>query len=320
MIKNIITHFEKNNNIINKIKTPLEILKFESIEEIEKYLKYNTIVIINSKFINCFGQKAPKNQNIQININGNEITVNLNGNSKIFYLTKNFILKEEYIYLRKFEIMIKIYNFNEYIIQSIKQPYSNNENKIKNIFLINKDIISEYKQFFEYNKIFNIINNDKENIKKENNINNNIIKDEYNLIKEKLDEIDKKLDIKDKNNIKDKKIINFREINENKEFEFNLKYFDNTDYYIDNLEIINNDILLYFLNHKIIQEDNYLFGQCLYGDNKLFISFKYENKYNYILGTMNKENNLDIEYVIYLLDKSNKNFIKKLKIMVLTNF
>ena len=292
-INNIIYHQEKYKNIY-KLNS-LNLLKFKTFEDIEKYIKYNSIAIITSKFKNLFDKDNQENGNYCIKINNNNnISINLNNDTKIFNTKNNIILNNENYYFKELKQLIKIFYFQEQLIQLINKPFSEilqNENDKKEIYLINKNIISNYKLHYEYKTLFNNLKNVL-NSKKDNKEENIIINYEYNLSDDNLDKIINKLNKEYIDKIK-KKEKYIPQNKDNEEFKFNEKY-------IDNFEIINYDILFYFLENKIIEDNNYLCGQCIYGNKKIFLAFK-ENendKYFYEIGSFNKNNNFNLEYCI----------------------
>jgi len=269
IINKLIEHQEeyKNTYKLNKLK----ILEFNNKEDIELYLKYNSFVIVDSifKIKYCNETKNFKN----INILNNKIIIDINNKNKItFDSENNIITKNEYNYLKELRQLIRIFCFQEELQNLFFELSKKNEIK-KAYYLVNSNIILEYKKYFDYDILYNYLKNNHEIlieiIDKNNNINYSKLLDD-----KIIDSIINKLDIQYINKVKEKNSykgplfnnedykVNEKIVNENKRIK-----------YISDFAIINYDILFYFLQTNIIEEKKFIYANFLFGNNRIFISF-----------------------------------------------
>ena len=128
-------------------------------------------------------------------IEDHKIKMLFNNGEKSFNSNDNTIISEnKYNFIKRLKVMIKFHCFNQKIKQLIQRPYSelpNNQKGTKVAYLINKKIILDYKEYFEYNTLFLEKNNEIIKIKEKNNfIDNKILTDDViNKIIKNLKEI-----------------------------------------------------------------------------------------------------------------------------------
>jgi hypothetical protein len=139
----------------------INFLYFKSKEELENYIKENSLVIVNQNFYNLLNEEkekireqniffSAKNDRITIYIDRKEIDFPFNGNNIVYSV------KESYI-----RILLKIYYFQEELNNNINKSIDDNKN-IK-IGLIQKDWIKQFKFFFEYDYLKGLIKSNEMN-------------------------------------------------------------------------------------------------------------------------------------------------------------
>ena len=178
---------------------------------------------------------------------------------------------------------------------------NNNNSKenilFKEIFLINKNKLQKYKETFEYEKLKSLLDEIIPSVPEIKKIRyKNISYEDFNnvvldrIISELLKKNKYFID-KNKQNIpKNSKINNFdiKIINKNK------KIIE----YIDNFEIINNDISEYFINQKLIDKKEIIEGKLILQNHNICLVFNYNDKNFYEIGYLDENTNFIIEYII----------------------
>ena len=207
------------------------------------------------------------------------------------------------------KILIKLFCFQEEIIQKNSINYtSNNDDKNQNVvFLIRKESITKYKNFFYYDTLYKFLK-DKTNILKEikengiikyQKLDDSIISNVYQKIPKnyinKIEKIDKKKLLE--------QLSKEKEWN-NRYIKYNISNIQTLEVkLIDDFEIINNDLFQLIFTEQNIQFKN-LFGNIIFSENKMFISIIYQNKSIYEIGHFDEKNNFLLEY---LLDQNDIN-------------
>ena len=272
----------------------INFLYFKSKEELENYIKENSLVIVNQNFYNFLNEEkekireqniffSAKNDRITIYIDRKEIDFPFNGNNIVYSV------KESYI-----RILLKIYYFQEELNNNINKSIDDNKN-IK-IGLIQKDWIKQFKFFFEYDYLKGLIKSNEMN--KANNYSSfseSIIDNLVNyILKNHKDRINKGHEIS--NFGKDLQLkLNEEKIDRPKSKL--LKYFND-------FEVVSSDIILplkiLFSKYSSCFCD---VKGCIIGNNKIIISVQ-DSKFNnyYEIGSINN----NIFSAEYLLD-FNKN-------------
>ena len=260
------------------------------------FFKYKFNEIISDKIISfIYNEKNEIIANKYL-INYEEINNDINNNNN------------EQDIKRYLEIILEFYKINENIISKKNRIITLTPTISKEeIYIVNKKWLDEFKYFFSYEEILPILNNNKELI-----LNNNDLNLIYNKICEKL----KKYLTNLNENIISTKFNNM-----------NLYNLHNKNIIIDN----NNNCLLYFdtcaiINKQIIDlikiKNKINKANCILGDNKLILIAEtviiignfYGNLFNteYIINLDNNENIIFIEKMIEIkgIDYINKLLIE----------
>jgi hypothetical protein len=299
-IKNDIICFREENESIYEIPKESNIININKKEELESMLNNESLAIINSDFKNCFPYFKNETKLIEYSTFNNQIKIHLD-QTIIFKSNNNIISKNYNIDLMDLKLLIKIFLFQN----SFSNLVNNGNKAIKykekiKIFFINNKIIKQYKNHFEYNKLYEyLINNDlfKEIISEHNNhkkldklFMEQIIKNiPYKLI-EKIKKLNNNFE-KNKFGIHDKKLIVKEKSLSYIPFFYKLKY-------ITEFEIVNEDIINLFIEKEIIQKEDVIESEYIINSRKLFIYFNYENNNFYQIGNINSNGEFIIEYVI----------------------
>ena len=313
MMNYLIFYFEKNKanyDELMKIMKEMNVLKFDKSKDFEKYLEKDSLVLIDYNYIfylnNYYSQKYMKYCAFN-----NEIHFFLEDNEKLSFISENNILAsnniiKEKIYMKKI-INEKINNPN-HLIQLIKIFYFHkNFNEIikssftranSNIFLINKNVMTIYKQIFNYKKLQDFLKGNRNT----QNINYFNLENYYpqiisELVGDYINQIEKKKIVDEFNNIDDF-IESEYKINE----KINLKY-------IINFEIIDENIKNFFIKYHIAKEEHFI--RCTYiADNgKILLIFNKNNNNFYEIGHFHDNGDFIIELLIDEIKKDNKNYI-----------
>ena len=293
IINILIEHQEeyKNTFKLNSFK----ILEFNDKKDIESYLKYNSFVLVDSIFKMKFNndKKIFKNMNIL----NNKIIIEINNKEKMsFYPENNIIAKNEYNYLKELRQLIRIFSFQE-DLQNLVFEMSKNKEIKSHFYLVNKNIILEYKKYFDYELLYKYLKDNHDILNEIKDKNNNI--NYFKLFDNKIiDSIINKLDIQYVNKVKEKNSYKGPLFN-NEDFKINEKIVGEgkTIKYISDFAIINYDILFYFLQTNIIEEKKFIYAKFLFGNNKTFISFKNNNNIFNEIGIIDENGNFIIEYL-----------------------
>ena len=263
-IKNhLIYHLEINKYNYNDLKENGAIKYFINKKELYDYLINDSLVLIeqftkfsflrNKLFFNKQIQYITFQNNINISLN-EELTFKTNTNiiSLNYKNNNNNNINNYYNNLVHLNQLIKIFYFKEEIINNINSQHNFNNN-YNSIILINKIIINKYKNYFNYNVLYQFLKNYGKirNIPYESL--NNIFQDIINYL--------------DKENNNYLKEIIVKHNNMNTELNLNQYLLDfKTNYininsgplkYIDDFEIINNDIYNFFIKNKLMQKNNF---------------------------------------------------------------
>ena len=202
------------------------------------------------------------------------------------------------------KILIKLFCFQEEIIQKNNINYETPRNANKydfNIILIQKQIITKYKDYFSYNTLYNFLKH-KTNILdsiKENQIINHkklddsILSNVYHSISkdyiEKIEKIDKK------------KLID--ELSEEKEWKCKyIKYNVSNQKlkipYLDDFEIISVDLNQLIKDEQNITFKNLFLGKIIFGKQKMFAYINFNLSTNiFQIGHFDENGNFNVEYL-----------------------
>ena len=204
------------------------------------------------------------------------------------------------------KILYSLFCFQEGIYQKNSSSSYETPRNFKdkdNLFIfIKKNVMAKYKEFYNYKIIYNILKKKKKIL---NYIKDNKIESKEELRNSKfIDEIISKLpdDIIDKiyiNNKNKNKLIEEMEKENEKEWNYKMvKYEDNKLClkFINDFEIINYEVFI-LIKGQDIELSNVLNGNCIIGNQKIFIIFKELDEFFYEIGQIKEDGNFIIEYL-----------------------
>ena len=303
----------------------------DELKNVVKNIKYYSFI---NKELLCDGMCIPIE-----NLEGKEIKISKNKNKySLLSVKNNFILTFNENNIKEYknlyyveEITKKIFVLLYYNEKKIQEKIKNEIKDVYNFeryYLINKDWLDEYKEFFSYD---NVIKKIKNNLK---DYSYQKIKIELNdIVKRKIGQIKLYGETKVPNTIRNasklvsesKRIKLIKDNNENKSTEYygpSEEEQENLPFFIPNeFELINEDIFellmkeefFYNMNDKIKKILSY---EVLFGNNQIIIKNKlnekypdlYEYLYNYLIFVKNDEINGDNNKYIfkYILNYENK--------------
>jgi len=168
-LKNLIIYYhELNYNNVQLDK--LIIMNFKNKDEMEMYLQNDSLVIVNEEFCSSFNVTNSflflfnykiYNYTISIQFGNDILSYNLTHNI-ISQTEKNNFLSfktNDFIHLDQ---LLKIYFFQKELKNKINIPHNISKNNKENIILIDKKTISKYTNYFQYNELIALLeNNDK---------------------------------------------------------------------------------------------------------------------------------------------------------------
>ena len=294
---------------INNLNKP-KLYEFNNKNDFSSFIKNNNLVIINKSFFNFSTDLF--NKSINYYLYNNKIEIIFNNKETIILDTKDNIIKNKANELNcknsiEFPNIIqlaKIINFRNLLIKEMRFS-----NKNDSIILIKKEIINKYISYLKYEKIFKILEKDLGFVDNES-------------FGKKIDEIINNLKI---NNVQLYEEIKQREQPPSKidltEEEYYLKpvyfkYKDKKLLYINDFEIINDDIYYFFLKRKIIQEKQVIKGEYLVIDNKILLCYNLKDSYYFELGINDDKNKRFI--IEYIIEEAFQNKAKMIQIFSTT--
>ena len=291
-------------NYLSQTNNKIEInnkLKFKSInnltkEEFKNFTKTNSFVLIDKNlYILLANLKEEINESeIKYTIKDKKISFKYNDLDYCFYLNSNIIYSElDYNFL----ILIKYFYFYETLKKNIA---SGNEKSPTSFVIIDKEAISKYKKFFNYDNIYTNLKN--ENFIELYNKENNIFSNEEKIF-EKINFLRKNYN----NSINDENM----DIEWNKQVITNFKRNDGqNNKIINNFEIIEIRLAIQLLKRKKENKNNLLIGRFHFIKNKILVIFKEENSFYFQIGFINDQNTFIVEYILDV--DYDKNKIKNL--------
>ena len=198
------------------------------------------------------------------------------------------------------KILIKLFCFEE----ETKQKINNNTEMPQiidyNMIFVKKNLIKRYKEIMSYKDLINFIKSNNEILNcittnskiNYNNLNDSTI---LKIISQIPSELINKIE-----NVDKQKLITELKIENMKGWKFNYKTIKREKEiiikYLENFEIINNDILNSFKNQDFEITD-YFYADCIFGDKKVFFVLKDKNWFCYEIGFFEKSGIFTIEYL-----------------------
>ena len=296
----LIYNLEKNNYFKHPDLCPINIISPKTKEELESFLEKDSLVIVESKFCRSFTQKDIS-ENIRYKAYNNKIEIVFNNGDFITKSNNNIISiisddneknnnnissveNKNLIHLKQF---IKYIYFKDEINNEIKSKHkvlSINELDKNIIYLVNKDIINNYKNYFDYAKLYDLLKKDKHLKSADYFVKNfsNLV----NVLKNYLYEIKKN------------KSIDFDGItNDLKEREYKDSSNPIIKYYID-FDIINEEFNSFLIENNIFKKKQTIKGAYIAGDNKILLYMDLKDKFYYEIGYFDSNEDLVIEYII----------------------
>ena len=315
----LIYYFEKNkfnyNTLMNLINE-MNVYKFKEKKQFENYLKNNgPLVLMNSDCIQYLNN-AFLHKYMKYYIGNNQIHFLLENNEKINFKSANNIISLNNIindnsdkinnfkgknnYSNHLKQLIKIFYFHKSTNEIIKSSSSTIENS--NIYLINKNLINNYKNIFKYQKLKKILEGN-QNTKNISYLN---FRNYYPIIINELDD-------DYFHQIEQIKITDeFKDVGDFEELEYKIKFSsEKIIKYITNFEIVDGNIKNFFIQNNIAKEVH--FKPCSYiaDHGKILIIFNYNEQNFYEIGHFNDNDDFIIEILINEIERENKIHIIK---------
>ena len=303
ILGDLINYFEIDKINYNELSISIKNLKFSKKEELVSYLKEDSLVLVNNKFLYCFNNNDSENY-IKYNAFNHKIYFYLDDNVILGFKSNNNIISLDgiinYSHLKQ---LIKIFFFQKQI-KSFKEKEAKNK-----IYLLNKKVITIYKNVFNYQKLYDFLKkNSYTQYIKYDNLDNNYFK-----IIDDIDSLNN--DYIDLIQIEENEILTkFKDIGENF-MELGYKINSPSEKhlkYISNFEIVDKDIKDFFIENNIAKEEHFISLCSFKSENgRILIIFEKDNNNFYEIGHFNDNEDFIIEYLIDELEKGNNDDIKE---------
>ena len=305
IMNDLIFYLEKNKINYNELSNSVYSVCFRIYntkkENIEFYLKNDSLVLITYEFLSCFSLDISDffGNSVAYNAFNNKINFYLDNREILSFKSNNNIISLNgiinYSHLKQ---LINIFYFQKKL-----KSYINGTEVRNKIYLINKKVINLYKNIFNYKQLYDFLNSNSNT----QTINyNNLDIYYYEIINVLLnnDYIDKFIQIEENKNLN-----TFKDINENFiELEYKINY-PSEKYlkYIINFEIVNKDIKDFFIENNIAKEEHFISLNSYTQDHRKALIIFEKDSYNfYEIGHFNDNEDFIIEYLIDELEKINK--------------
>ena len=308
----------KENKLINQTKFEIKnyVKNFKNINELKSYLERNTLVIVSFNFLCNIGEEVIDNRcmlsfsifNKMVRIYINNELLDIKTNNNIITLkpsleapTHNSTLK--FIHLKQ---LINIFYFKEEIKARINSIIDDKANVNNEIYLLKKEPMDRYKRILDYNSLSYFIKNSP-----------SLLQVNYNNFKYNFDKIIEFFRESNKSYIEqiEKKISNEEIKFKEDEYNMPIKIYPNNKNsmnYLDEFEIVNQDIIDSFEELGIIKKEKLIKGEYLISDNKMLIIFQINNKKIFQIHFFDNNNeNLIIEYLIEDLTNWTESYFKE---------
>ena len=311
--KEIIDYKEKNKYTTI---SETEIIIVKDKDELTSMLQQESLGFVDSQFIQVcpyFKEKRSYNYLLTYYMSNGILEI-FRGKDAISFKCNDNIISFDNIIGKEDEAnddlkqLIKIYFFQKHLIEDNNKYYKRNI-ITKDIILINKNKIQNYKDSFDYEDLLTKLDKIILTIPELKKYNNKNI-DYENLNENVLDKIISELFTKYKYIIK-KDNQNISKYNKISQFDIKKVKKKSKDIeYIDNFEIINKDISDYFITHKIVDKKEIIEGQIIIEKQSICLIFNYNNNNFYEIGYLQNNNDFIAEYIIKQNLTGNKNEIK----------
>ena len=296
----LIYNLEKNNYFKYSDLCPINIIFPETKKELESFLEKDSLVLVESNFCKSFTEKE-MSDNLRYRAYNNKIEIVFKNGDFIAESSDNIISRisddneknnktissDENKILIHLTQFIKYINFKDQINNEIKSSHKvlqKNEIDKNIIYLVNKDIINNYKTYFDYAKLYDLLNKNKSLKSADYFVNNftNLDKELKNYLFE----------------IKKKESIDFDGIsNDLKERGYKDSSNQIIKYYID-FDIINKEFNSFLIENNIFKKEQTIKGIYIAGGNKILLYMERNDKFYYEIGYFDSNEDFIIEYII----------------------
>ena len=304
IMNDLIYYLEKNKFDYNELFNSINIYKFNKKEDLESYLKNNSLVLINSTFLLCFDRnfygKTTYHKTFNKTFN-NKIHIYLDNNEILsFKSSNNIITINGIINYSNLKQLINIFYFQKNLKSNMNVKDAKNK-----IYLINKKVITIYKNIFNYQKLYDFLKSNL-NIK---DMNYSCLAYNYYNYNKIINELDDDFIEHNFQKEENKILKEFKDIDENFteiEYKINSPQEKNLKYII-NFEIVDKDIKDFFIENNFAKEEHFIPLYSFKADEgKILIIFDKDNNNFYEIGHFNDNEGFIIEYLIDELENINK--------------
>ena len=281
-IKDRIIRKEEINRINNINLSKALIMNFDSIKQLQEYLKNNLLFLVSFDCMKKFEKESNESflfniskNNIKLSILGNEINIK-SVNNIITYKQNNIYLEENTSNQIKiyWKLLLDIFFFNKEIKTRIISKYDNQINKKNEIYFINKNSMDKFKNFYDYSSLRKIL--ELQNFEK---MNYNNLKINYDSIVNYIKSFDKELFEKINRKISSNQ---YRLDEEYNKIPYKIANLANKQIkYFEDFEILDEEIVSYFEQLGLIQKKILNKGEYIEGEQKILF-FLNESKNNYM--------------------------------------
>ena len=321
LIKDKIIFFNEMNEKIPNIITK----KFKNKNEFIQHLNNNSLVLVNYNFVRNIQEKtddcilySASTNNIKLYINGDGIDIKSNNNI-ITSIQNDSNSTQSISDLTKIHLkhLIKYFYYQKEIKSLISSPNFPKKDENNRIYFINKNSIKKYKEYYNYSFLYKILDSQNFREANYNNLENfylQLIQILENSYKDYFESIDKKIS-SDKFIFMEEDYDNSTKLHYDKNYEIP---------YLDDFEILNDDIISIFEMLGMIKKDFLIKGEYIKDEELiLFIFFKNDMKYFQINSFDFQNDKFIIQYLIkdiigyvptYFKQSGIKYFLNKIKV------
>ena len=278
----------ENNKIV--LDDP-KINKFSNGVELSSFLKKNKCVMINESLIKSMDNLSEKTLYYVLYENKIKFYFTSQLEPLVLDVNDNIILMKNQIDMEHQNLMqlTKIFYFQKFLSEEISKEHKI-QKKFNYIFLIKKQIISQYLTYFNYETLFNLL--------RVTNIDYNTYEKMFGTIIGILK--NNKPNYYEELKLKETKTLPFNFTREDYYlFPKTLDYNEKRLAHLSDFEIINNEIYSFFINSKMIQENQIIKGQYMAEEGNILLVYNYKGKNFYQIGSFEKVNgNFIVKYIL----------------------